>query len=103
MISDSSKKKMVLKMFKETDWRKMHIFRLQAAVGKGLVSQALKQKEAWDGANLINSRIHRTFVPVDGIRTSGLHGSRFLFLIYPILIMTLVMRVNHYNSLDTQF
>lgn len=41
---------MVLKMFTETDWRKMHIFRLRLAVGKGLVSQALKQKEAWDGA-----------------------------------------------------
>ena len=42
---------MVFKMFKVIDWRKMHIFRLQVAVSKGLASQALKPKEAWDGAN----------------------------------------------------
>ena len=40
---------MVLKMFKETDWRKMHIFRLQAAVGKGLVSQALGKSQKGHG------------------------------------------------------
>ena len=89
---------MVLKMFKETDWRKMHIFRLQAAVGKGLVSQALGKSQKGHGTE-----------------PAGLKGSwnicanwwtswkLFFFLIYSILIMSLVMKVGYYNSLDTQF
>ena len=38
-------------MFKEIDWRKMHKFWLRVTVGKGLASQTLEPKEAWDGAN----------------------------------------------------
>ena len=71
-------------MLKETDWRKMHIFRLRSAVGKGLASQALGKSQKRHGTEPtgLNSRVHGTFVPVDGIRTSGLHGSRFCFVFF---------------------
>ena len=50
MKSDHSNKKDGFKhVWKETDWNKMHISRLRAAVGKGLTRK--KPKGAWDRAN----------------------------------------------------
>ena len=65
---------------KETDWRKMHIFRLRAAVGKGLASQALRKGQKGHGMEPteLNSRVHRTFVLVDG--TSWKPGFFGIFL-----------------------
>ena len=47
-------------VWKETNWRKMHIFRLGAGEDKGLASQALGKGQKGHGTEPtgLNSRVH---------------------------------------------